>query len=435
MTFRSVLFWLHLVAGLIAALSIGIMCLTGVALAFEKELVAWAERDARRIEAPPPGTPRLTLAQLQEKLRAARPDARPTGIMLQNDPRAAVAFTAGRSEAYYVNPYTGEVRQPASTAMAAFLRTMTDWHRYLALGGDHRDTGKLINGSCNLAFCFLAVSGLYLWMPRTWSWRALRPLIWFRRNATARARDFNWHNAIGFWTAPVLIVLTLTAVPISFRWGGSVINTLVGAPDTGSAPAPGGRGPGGPGGGPAVMVPPPNADASPLPLEAVLATAQREAPAWTTLTLRLGGAPDGRGGPREGRGGRPPEGGEATRDPTARRSDTSPTSAPSKGVAAPTVMVREANAWPRTASTTLVVDPFTGTVVRRSGYRDLPAAQQVRSWTRFLHTGEAVGWWGQLVAGLACLGGCFLVYTGVALSWRRFVRPRQTEPAAVPAKA
>jgi cytochrome c peroxidase len=38
----------------------------------------------------------------------------------------------------------------------------------------------------------------------------------------------------------------------------------------------------------------------------------------------------------------------------------------------------------------------------------------------FFHTGQALGWPGQLVAGLACLGSCFLIYTGFALAWRRF---------------
>ncbi|MEO6993608.1 MAG: PepSY-associated TM helix domain-containing protein, partial [Lacunisphaera sp.] len=51
---------------------------------------------------------------------------------------------------------------------------------------------------------------------------------------------------------------------------------------------------------------------------------------------------------------------------------------------------------------------------------DLPTSRQIRTWTRFLHTGQAVGWIGQLIAGLACLGGCVLAYTGFALAWRRF---------------
>lgn len=379
MNFRTLLFWLHLAAGLVAGVSIGIMCFTGTVLAFEKELVAWSERDARRIDPPAGNATRLPLEQLRERLRQARPDASAANVVLLNDPAAAVAFTAGRSGGNYVNPYTGEVRQPASTAMSGFMRKMTDLHRYLGLSGaDSRPVGKLINGVCNLAFFVLAVTGLYLWMPRTWSWRAVRPVIWFRQNSTGRARDFNWHNAIGFWTAPVLIVLTLTAVPISFRWGGTLINTLTGTPAP-TASANGGPGRGGPG-QPAISVTPPTPDAKPLSADALVQTVTTAYPTWRTLTLRL--------------------------DTGERQASM--------------FTVRTSDSWPRTANTTVAVDPYTGSILRQTGYADLPAAQQVRSWTRFLHTGEALGWSGQLVAGIASLGGVFLVYTGFALSWRRF---------------
>ena len=53
--FRQTVFWIHLVAGLISGLVIAIMCFTGTVLAFEKQLVAWSERDARQIAPPPAG--------------------------------------------------------------------------------------------------------------------------------------------------------------------------------------------------------------------------------------------------------------------------------------------------------------------------------------------------------------------------------------------
>jgi len=387
--FRSFLFWLHLAAGLISGISIGIMCFTGTVLAFEKELIAWSERDARRAEPPTGNAPRLPLEQLRERLRQARPDAPAASVVLQNDPAAAVAFAAGRSGGNYVNPYTGEVRQPASTAMSSFMRTVTDLHRYLGLSGaESRPLGKLINGVCNLAFFVLAVTGLYLWMPRSWTWRAVWPVIWFRQNRTGKARDFNWHNTIGFWTAPVLIVLTLTAVPISFRWGGTLINQLTGTPAT-AAPQRGAQAT------PAIAVTPPAPDAKPLQADALVQAVTTAYPTWRTLTLRL-------------------DGGERQ---------------------AAMFTVRTRDSWPRTANTTVAVDPYTGAIMKRSGYAELPAAQQVRAWTRFLHTGEALGWIGQLVAGIACLGGCFLVYTGFALSWRRFFGRRQADsllPAGTP---
>jgi uncharacterized iron-regulated membrane protein len=446
-TFRKVLFWLHLVAGLISGLSVGIMCFTGTVLAFEHEIVEWAERDARRVTPPAADAARLSLADLQAKLREAQPEFRAASVTLQNDPAAAVTFSAGRDDGYYANPYSGEIRQPASTKMHDFMHVMIDWHRYLALSGDNRPVGKLINGICNLAFFGLAVTGLYLWWPRSWSWRGVKAITFINLKAAGKARDFNWHNAIGLWTAPVLIVLTLTAVPISFRWGGDLINRLAGEPvaATPAGPAGAGGGPGASNATPAVEIKRPSPDARPLSYDAIVARVQQDFPRWETITVRSGGAqrggrPGGGGAPGAAPASTPPARPEAAA-PRRNEAETSrqasegrrPEGQSRPGPQALTVTIREAGSWPRTATTTLTVNPFTGEVLAKSGYADLSTARQIRSWTRFLHTGQALGWWGQAIAGLACLGGCFLVYTGFALSYRRFFgkRPKtQTAPAA-----
>jgi uncharacterized iron-regulated membrane protein len=399
MTFRKTIFWAHLISGLISGLSIGIMCFTGAALAFEKEITAFAERDARRVAPPAPDAPRLPIAELQARLRAARPEARASGFTLTNAPTAAVAFPVGRNETYYVNPYTGEVRLPASTKIHNFLHTLEDWHRVLALSGDHRPIGKAINGACNLAFLVLAVTGLYIWWPRKWRTKGLKRSVWFV-SASGKARDWNWHNVIGLWSSPVLIILTLTAIPMSYRWGANFINTLTGTAQP-PASAPGG-------GPPAIEIPQPALNAKPLSQDQLLAAVQKQVPHWTMITLRAPSGSD-RGGSAVG---------------------LAPIKNPLASPSAFTVSLRESTSWPRTASTTLSLDPYTGAILKRTGYADQNAAQRLRSWTRFLHTGEALGWAGQFFAGLACLGGCVLVYTGFALSWRRFFFKK---PPAAPA--
>jgi uncharacterized iron-regulated membrane protein len=441
--FRKILFWSHLAAGLIAGSFIGIMCFTGTILAFENEIVAWAERDARQV-AVPTDTTRLSLADLQRKLRETQPEFRSAGITLLNDPTAAVALTAGRDGGVFVNPYTGEVRQPESTKVHDFMHVMVAWHRFLGREGDQRALGKLINGICNLAFFALAVTGLYLWMPRTWSWRGVKAVALFNFRSTGLARDFNWHNVIGLWSAPVLIVLTLTAVPISFRWGGDLIYKLTGE-EAPARPAPGQASPGPTTATPAFEIKRPSPDARPLSQDTLLATVQQDFPRWEQITLRTGAV---QRGPRPAAAN-----GNAATQPREAATASTPgqpsTRQPAEGISAQvqnpdtraetssvrpapqpvTVVVRESDSWPRTATTTLTLNPFTGDVLRREGYADLSTARQIRSWTRFLHTGQALGWPGQLVAGLACLGGCFLVYTGFALSFRRFFK-RKTPVAA-----
>ncbi len=431
--FRRILFWTHLAAGLIAGLFIGIMCFTGTILAFEHEIVAWAERDARRVTPPPAEQPRLPLTELQRRLRESQPDFRPTSMVLLNDPSSAITFSAGRDGGFQVNPYTGEARQPASTAVHDFMHVMVDWHRYLGREGEQRPLGKLINGICNLAFAALALTGMYLWLPRTWSWNGVKAIALLNFRAVGKARDFNWHNAIGLWSAPILIVLTLTAVPISFRWGGDLIYRLTGetppAPQTPGAAAPSPR-EASPASAPESPRPAP--DARPIDHDVVLNRVQQDFPRWTQITLRTAPPQRAPRAPASSVAAPSPTPADASRAPSESnrpRAGANDRAGENRATPPPlTVIIREAGTWPRTATTTLTMDPFSGEILKREGYADLTAARQIRSWTRFLHTGQALGWPGQLVAGLACLGGCFLVYTGFALSWRRFFGKKSSAP-------
>jgi len=392
--FRSILFWTHLVAALITGLFIGVMCFTGTILAFQDEITGWGERDAGQI-VPPANSSRLPLDALTRKLREAQPEFRAASIGLLNSPSATVSFSAGREGGFYANPYTGEIIQPASTKVRDFMQSMLAWHRFLGREGEQRPIGKAINGISNIAFFVLALTGLYLWMPRSWSWRGVRAIALFNFKAAGKARDFNWHNVIGLWCTPVLIVLTLTAIPISYRWGSDLIYRLVG-----EAP------PVQPTGSNANVVSfeikRPSSEAKPLGTETIFSQTTQDFPRWEQIVIRTGGSPRGsRATPT------PPE-------------NSNLKSEMSKGPQPVTVTVREQASWPRTATTTLTLNPYTGETLKREGFSDLTTGRQIRTWTRFLHTGQALGWPGQLVAGLACLGSCFLIYTGFALAWRRF---------------
>jgi uncharacterized iron-regulated membrane protein len=403
MTFRQVLFWLHLATGLGCGAVIALLCFTGTLLAFEKELVAHFERDARQVAPTAEGAPRLPLAELQRRARAAHPDLPFATVVIARDPQAAVAFVAGRTGTVYVNPYTGEVRRPRSDSAARFMQTMVAWHRWLGFTGDQsRPLGKLVTGAANLAFAGLAVTGLYLWWPRTWSKRGVKAIALINLRSTGKTRDFNWHNSIGLWSAPILILLTLTAVPISYRWGTNLIYRIAGEEP------PVQQGPGGPPVSTTTLdLQRPASDARPVSQDAILLRVQQDFPRWEQISFRTGG---------NQRGARPATGNAAA--PRAEGRDNG--DARPAGPQPIAVSIRESGSWPRTATTTLTLNPFTGEILLREGYADLSPARQIRSWTRFLHTGEALGLAGQFVAGLACLGGCFLVYTGFALSWRRF---------------
>jgi uncharacterized iron-regulated membrane protein len=241
-------------------------------------------------------------------------------------------------------------------------------------------------------------------MPRTWSWRGVRAIAVFNWRLVGKPRDFNWHNAIGLWSAPILIILTLTALPMSFRWANDFVYQLAGesAPAQGSAASV----------GPAIEITKPADDPRPLTQDALLAITQARLPDWEEITFRLSS-------PRNRENAAPQSAGLHTA-PERRLNGPQPA----------VITVKTSGAWPRTATTTLTLNPFTGDILRTEAFGDQTAGRRLRMWTRFLHTGEALGWPGQLLAGLVTLGGCFLVYTGFALSWRRFLRRSTSVPSA-----
>jgi uncharacterized iron-regulated membrane protein len=78
---------------------------------------------------------------------------------------------------------------------------------------------------------------------------------------------------------------------------------------------------------------------------------------------------------------------------------------------------------------TLVLDAYTGKVAAWQPFESLSPGRQARSWVRFLHTGEALGVLGQTLAGLVSLTSVIMVWTGLALAYRRLLAPLFRRPA------
>ncbi len=63
MKLRTLLFWPHLIAGVVAGAIILVMSVTGVLLTYERQLIEWSNSDYQ--SAPPsPGAPRLPVEQV-----------------------------------------------------------------------------------------------------------------------------------------------------------------------------------------------------------------------------------------------------------------------------------------------------------------------------------------------------------------------------------
>ena len=197
MIIRKVLFWLHLTAGAVAGSVILLMCVTGAALGFEKQIVRWAERKQRYV-ASNRGAQRLPMETLLAQAWP-RESGQPLTVTWRSETNSAVELGLEKGRTVFLSPYTGEKVGEGALELRAFFAGVEGYHRWLGANRSARPTAGSLTAGANLLFLFLACSGLYLWLPRNWTWNAIKTGMTFRRGLPGRARGFNWHNAIGFW--------------------------------------------------------------------------------------------------------------------------------------------------------------------------------------------------------------------------------------------
>jgi uncharacterized iron-regulated membrane protein len=253
------------------------------------------------------------------------------------------------------------------------------WHRWLAVEGDGRPVARAITGWSNVLFLFIVGSGIYLWFPRKWTRAQVRNVVLFNPLARGKARDFNWHNVIGSWCAVPLFIVVLSAIPISFGWFNALVYRAVGEAPPQPAAARGAEGRPRAGAEERRSAPPAGHATASAGLDALWTRAESQVPGWQTVSLRVPAAPD-----------------------------------------APAVFTidRGDGGQPHLRST-LTLDARTAELIRHETFSDLTLGRRIRNTMRFAHTGEVLGIPGQTVAGIVSAGGAVLVWTGLALAWRR----------------
>ncbi len=378
-TFHRLIFWGHLIAGLIAGVVILSMAVTGLLIAYEVQIMEWANRDLR-VTPPSADAARLDIESLVARVRESKPDLNPSGITWKADPVMPVTLSMGREGVFFADPYTGRFLGEGNHAWHDFFHAATDWHRFLTGTGLSKEAGKAVTGAGCLVFGLLLVSGIYLWWPRQWRWSNIRAVTFFNSNLKGRARDWNWHNVLGFWNAFPLLCIILTGLIMSYSWANNLVFTLTGntPPPPRERPAGGPNGPGGPSAGnpaaPAI---------SQAGLEPLLNQAKQQIPDWTSLSLRMPTKPG---------------------DPFP-------------------VMVDRGGRGQVHLRTMLNLDVAQAVVLPSpDDFQQQNLGRRLRMYARFLHTGELFGLFGQNVAAVTTLATLVLVWTGFALAWRRFFK-------------
>lgn len=215
---KAALLQVHSIAGLILALLLALIALTGAVMSFEDEIVEHLNVEIMQVA--PQQAPALMPDELVVRLEAGQNFGTVTAIMLSSDPSAAIRVRFGRDEhgalrtSLYVDPYDGRVLGPARGE--EFFATVRRLHRWLLIPGDAKGGGRQVTGIAALGLIVMLVSGLVLRWPR----RASSLKMWLKPDLGLSGRGLHrsLHAVIGTWVLPIYLVMTLTGLWYSFDW-------------------------------------------------------------------------------------------------------------------------------------------------------------------------------------------------------------------------
>jgi uncharacterized iron-regulated membrane protein len=369
---RRLLFWMHLSTGVLIAILVLFFSITGALLAYERPMLRAADEHSYHVDPDRQQTARMPL----DASTALAATALPSPIEMvttHQDPHAPVEIQTANRNVYFVDPYSGKIAGPESPGLRNFFAQVTALHRWFGLSNAHHTAAIAVKGATALLLLFLLFSGAILWIPKFWTRTSLGVGIVPRLGKHARARNLNWHKVTGFWLGLPLTIVVLTGVVMAYPWANAQLFRLACSP----LPVRNGDGAN-------ARRHAPGASTLPNHLEQAFAQATNGIQGWQSASLRL---------PAGGRG--------------------------------LTFTVDQSEGGHPEKREQVLIDPITLRVLHQEPFADLSRGQQWRSWVRFVHTGEAGGWWGETLAVLTACGAIVLTLTGVALALNRWQRWRR----------
>jgi uncharacterized iron-regulated membrane protein len=356
---RRVLFWMHLGAGVLVGILILFFSITGSLLAYQRSIQHAMDKQYYRTAPVPSGATRMPLETLIANTECAA-HAPVEAVTVHPQSASPIEMQTANREIFFADPYTGSVQGPVSPRSRAFFAQIIALHRWFGLSNANHAAATAVKGAVMILFLFLVLSGAVLWIPGRWNRHTIRTGIVPRFDTHGRSRNYNWHKVTGFWLFLPLALLAVTGIIMAYPWANALLFRLAGSPvPVRNAARENSRH---------------HAGVVPGHLDEAFAQAVSGVDDWQSATFRLvQNASELNITVDRGDGGQPQK--------------------------------REQ----------VFVDPSTRRVFRRVPFAELSRGQQWRSWVRFIHTGEAGGWWGQSAAMVTALGAIMLSITGFSL--------------------
>lgn len=199
----------HLYLGIIAGAIIAVVGLTGSILVFQDEIDVALNPDLFNIS---PRGHKLPLGELIETVRQRHPDLVFDYVLTGKPGNDELAYSflnyKGLNEVF-IDPYTAEIKG-SRVYNSGFIGVVTKIHTSLLVPV----AGKYIVGLSALCLLILTISGLRLWIPSKWN--RLKEALGVRMTGSAKRLNYDLHNVLGIYSAPVISALSITGFCITF---------------------------------------------------------------------------------------------------------------------------------------------------------------------------------------------------------------------------
>jgi len=207
---RKKLLWLHTWSGLTIGLVVVFLALTGGGLVLKDALDDTVYRDLHVV---PKCNAPLPLDRLASSAVAVHPEAKLHSIEITSGETDSVAVMFTDKDYVYVDPCSAQVLG-IQNQYGGFFGVM-DWLHRFRFFSDLK-LGRTVAGWVNTTFLVLLIGGgIALWWPR--NRQALKSALKFNPRLPGTARTLNLHKFVGIYTALVLLVLTVTGLPLGFE--------------------------------------------------------------------------------------------------------------------------------------------------------------------------------------------------------------------------
>lgn len=198
----------HLYLGIIAGFIVSIVGLTGSILVFQDEIDhALNPAFFKVLEQ----QHKMPLEEILPVIRKNYPDLKPMYIGLTDQTANSTyrLYDPKQEKEIFINPYTAKICGKRMVG-SSFIGLVTNIHRTLLIPA----IGRYIVGLSALCLLILTISGLRLWIPK--KWKQLKEVLTVNFKASFKRQNYDWHNVLGFYTSPIVVLLSLTGFCITF---------------------------------------------------------------------------------------------------------------------------------------------------------------------------------------------------------------------------